>query len=148
MSARTRAFKRSCACWGAKGGHIKIKWIGIFAAALLFPILTSPAFAHHGTAAYQEDKQVTVTGTVTGFEFANPHTLVFLDVKQGDGTVSKWQGEMTSPNHLVRAGWTKNTLRPGEQVTITGLPMKRGARSMWIRKIVKSDGTELPLVME
>ncbi|HZP32121.1 MAG TPA: DUF6152 family protein [Candidatus Acidoferrales bacterium] len=114
----------------------------------MLPTLTSPAFAHHGTAAYQEDRQVTVTGTVTGFEFANPHTLVYLDVKQNNGTVAKWQGEMTSPNHLVRAGWTKNTLRPGEQVTITGLPMKRGARSMWIRKIVKSDGTELPLLME
>jgi len=127
---------------------MKIKMIGLSAAALILAIWTSPALAHHGTAAYQEDKQVTVTGTVTGFEFANPHTLLFLDVKQPDGTVLKWQGEMTSPNHLVRAGWTRNTLRPGEQVTITGLPMKRGARSMWIRKIVKSDRTELPLVME
>jgi hypothetical protein len=122
--------------------------IGIPAAALIFVIFTAPASAHHGTAAYQEDKQVTVRGTVMGFEFTNPHTLLFLDVKQSDGTIAKWQGEMTSPNHLVRAGWTKNTLRAGDQVTITGLPEKREARSMWIRKIVKADGTELPLVME
>jgi len=127
---------------------MKGKWIGICAVALGLTIAATPAFAHHGTAAYQEGKQVSVTGTVTDFEFANPHTLVYVDVKQGDGTVAKWQGEMTSPNHLVRAGWTKNSIRRGEQITISGLLMKRDARSMWIRKIVKGDGTELPLVME
>jgi len=127
---------------------MKGKWIGICAVALGLTIAANPAFAHHGTAAYQEGKQVSVTGTVTDFEFANPHTLVYVDVKQGDGTVAKWQGEMTSPNHLVRAGWTKNSIRRGEQITISGLLMKRDARSMWIRKIVKGDGTELPLVME
>ena len=122
--------------------------IAASALAVVFLFVARPGFGHHGTAAYQDDKQVTVTGTVTGFDFANPHTLLFLDVKQTDGAVAKWQGEMTSPNHLVRAGWTRNTLRAGERVTITGLPTKRGARSMWIRKIVKADGTELPLVME
>ena len=127
---------------------MKGKWMGICAVALGLAIGANPALAHHGTAAYQEGKQISVTGTVTGFEFANPHTLVYVDVKQSDGTVAKWQGEMTSPNHLVRAGWTKNSIRRGEQITITGLLMKRDARSMWIRKIVKGDGTELPLVME
>jgi hypothetical protein len=111
-------------------------------------ILAKPALSHHGTAAYQEDKQVTVTGTVTAFNFANPHTLVYLDVKRTDGTIAKWEGEMTSPNHLMRVGWTKNTLEPGEQITISGLPAKKGMTSMWIRKIVKADGTELPLLME
>lgn len=124
------------------------KLIALCVLALALAISAGPSFAHHGTAAYEEGKQISVTGTVTGFEFANPHTLVYLDVKQSDGTVVKWQGEMTSPNHLVRAGWTKNSLRAGEQITITGLLMKRDARSMWIRKIVKGDGTELPLVME
>ena len=127
---------------------MKGKWIAIFAMALGLAIAANPTFAHHGTAAYEEGKQISVTGIVTGFEFANPHTLVYLNVKQSDGTAVKWQGEMTSPNHLVRAGWTRNSLRAGEQITITGLLMKRDARSMWIRKIVKGDGTELPLVME
>jgi DNA/RNA endonuclease YhcR with UshA esterase domain len=125
-----------------------MKLFVICAFSLGLTIAAKTSYAHHGTAAYQEDKQVTVTGAVTDFEFANPHTLVFLDVKQSDGTVAKWQGEMTSPNHLVRAGWTRNTLHAGERITITGLAMKRGARSIWIRKIVKADGTELPLVME
>lgn len=124
------------------------KLIALCVLALALAISAGTVFAHHGTAAYEEGKQISVTGTVTGFEFANPHTLVYLDVKRSDGTVVKWQGEMTSPNHLVRAGWTRNSLRAGEQITITGLLMKRDARSMWIRKIVKGDGTELPLVME
>jgi uncharacterized protein DUF6152 len=124
------------------------KLIRLSTVALALLISAVPAFAHHGTAAYQEDKQITVTGTVTEFSFANPHTLVYLDVKQSDGTIAKWQGEMTSPNHLVRAGWTKNTLEPGEVITISGLPAKKGMSSLWIRKIVKANGTELPLVME
>src|SRR5690348_17907910 len=108
---------------------MKGKWIAIFAMALGLAIAANPTFAHHGTAAYEEGKQISVTGIVTGFEFANPHTLVYLNVKQSDGTAVKWQGEMTSPNHLVRAGWTRNSLRAGEQITITGLLMKRDARS-------------------
>lgn len=106
------------------------------------------SFAHHGTAAYQESKQITVTGRVTAFDFANPHALVFLNVMQSDGAIAKWQGELTSPNHLVRAGWTKNSLQPGELITITGLPAKNDANSLWIRKIVKADGTELPVAVE
>jgi len=124
------------------------KLIRLCTVALALLIWAVPGLAHHGTAAYQEDKQITVTGTVTEFSFANPHTLVYLDVKQSDGTIAKWQGEMTSPNHLVRAGWTKNSLEPGEVITISGLPAKKGMSTMWIRKIVKANGTELPLVME
>jgi hypothetical protein len=131
-----------------EGGDMKIKWMVICAVTFGLLIAAGPSLAHHGTAAYQEGKQVTVTGIVTDFDFSNPHTLIYLNVKQSDGTVAKWEGELTSPNHLVRAGWTKNTLERGEQITISGLPAKKGANSMWIRKIVKADGTELRLVME
>src|ERR1700731_5352628 len=116
---------------------MKSKLIIVCGVAFGLSIGAESGLAHHGTAAYQEDKQITVTGTVTEFSFANPHTLVYLDVKQSDGTIAKWQGEMTSPNHLVRAGWTKNTLEPGEVITISGLPAKKGMSSLWIRKIVK-----------
>lgn len=122
--------------------------IRVCAIAFGLLIAAQPGLAHHGTAAYQEDKQVTVTGKVTAFDFSNPHALIYLDVKQSDGTTARWQGELTSPNHLVRAGWTRNSLRPGEQITISGLPAKAGASSIWIRKVVKADGTELPVVMD
>jgi len=137
-----------CGTWSPAREAMKAKLIRLCVAVLGLLILAGTGSAHHGTAAYQEDKWITVTGTVTSFSFANPHTLVYLDVKQSDGTVAKWQGEMTSPNHLLRAGWTKNTLEPGDVITISGLPAKKGMSSMWIRKIVKANGTELPLFME
>jgi Family of unknown function (DUF6152) len=60
------------------------------------------------------------------------------------GKMEKWQGELTSPNHLARAGWTKSTLKPGDQVTIIGGPAKSGSTTMWIRKVLK-DGQEVSL---
>jgi|SRR5579883_29090 len=110
-----------------------------------FLLVAAPALAHHGIAAYQSDKQVTIMGTVTAFTFSNPHALVYLNVKLSDGSIAKWQGELTSPNNLSRVGWTKRTIGPGEQITISGYPAKNGGSSIWIRKIVKSDGTELPV---
>jgi hypothetical protein len=107
-------------------------------------ILSARAFAHHGAAAYDMSKSVTVTGMITDFQFVNPHVLISMDVKDPSGKVEKWQGELTSPNHLARAGWTKSTLKPGDQVSLTGGPAKSGSPTMWIRKITK-DGQEVSL---
>jgi len=107
-------------------------------------ILSGPAFAHHGSAAYDMSKTITVTGTITDFQFVNPHVLISMDVKDASGKVDKWEGELTSPNHLARAGWTKSTLKPGDQITLIGGPAKSGTPTMWIRKITK-DGQEVSL---
>jgi Family of unknown function (DUF6152) len=107
-------------------------------------ILSARAFAHHGAAAYDMSKSVTVAGMITDFQFVNPHVLISMDVKDPSGKVEKWQGELTSPNHLARAGWTKSTLKPGDQVSLTGGPAKSGSPTMWIRKITK-DGQEVSL---
>ncbi len=115
----------------------------LIAFGVLF-LLSGPAFAHHGAAAYDMSKTMTVTGTITDFQFVNPHVLISMDVKDPSGKVEKWQGELTSPNHLARAGWTKSTLKPGDQITLTGGTAKSGSPTMWIRKIVK-DGQEVPL---
>ena len=106
--------------------------------------LSGTAFAHHGSAAYDMSKTVTVTGTVTDFQFVNPHVLIAMDVKDSSGKLEKWQGELTSPNHLARVGWTKSTLKPGDEVTLTGGAAKSGSPTMWIRKITK-DGQEVSL---
>jgi hypothetical protein len=99
--------------------------------------------AHHGTASYDTSKSATVKGTVTDFQFVNPHVLVFLDAKDDKGSVQKWQGELTSPNHLVRNGWTKSSLKPGDQITLAGFPAKSGVTSLWITKVLLADGTSL-----
>ena len=83
--------------------------------------------AHHGTAAsYDMSKSVTVKGTVTEFRWANPHVQLYFDVKDDQGNVVHWGGEMLSPAVLSRRGFNRNTLRPGDQVTVTLSPSKVG----------------------
>jgi hypothetical protein len=100
--------------------------------------------AHHGQAAYNTGQTVTVMGSVTEFQFVNPHSIVHLNVKDDKGETQAWQGELTSPNHLVRAGWTATTMKPGDQVTMAGYRAKSGANSMWITKI-SVNGEELTM---
>ncbi len=104
------------------------------AAAGLFMIAVSLS-AHHGQAGYNTTETVTVSGALTEFQFVNPHSIVNLEVKDDKGETAMWQGELTSPNHLIRAGWTATTLKPGDQVTMSGYRAKTGANSMWITKI-------------
>jgi hypothetical protein len=122
---------------------MKTRTLAIAALAVRFLTISVPLFAHHGTASYDTSKTVTVKGTVTDLQFTNPHVLLFLDVKDDKGNVQKWQGELTSPNHLERAGWTRTSLKPGDQITISGFPTKSGANSMFVSKVLQADGTPL-----
>ena len=109
-------------------------------------VVSGSAFAHHGAAAYDSSKMVTVSGTVTDFRFVNPHVMITMDAKDpASGKNEKWEGELTSPNHLARAGWTKSTIRPGDQVTMTGSALRSGAPAMAIRKVMKN-GQEIGLM--
>jgi DNA/RNA endonuclease YhcR with UshA esterase domain len=102
-----------------------------------------PMFAHHGQATYDETKLATVTGTVSSFQFSNPHAQLVLNVKDDKGNIEKWVGEGTSPNMLVREGWDRKTIKPGDQITATGHPARNGTNSMRIEKIVLPNGREL-----
>ena len=110
------------------------------AAVILFAgvvMAAVPLVAHHGTAAYDTTTTVTVSGTVTEFRFTNPHVLVFWDVKDAEGNIRRWSGERSGPNSMARnAGWTRNTLKPGDQVTISGRQSKNGTPTMAISKIL------------
>jgi hypothetical protein len=95
---------------------------------IAFLTLSGSLLAHHGTAAsYDSKKFVTITGTLTKFSWTNPHSYIELDVKGEDGQVIHWAGEMNSPGILQTAGWTKSTLKAGDQVTLTLHPSKAGA---------------------
>jgi hypothetical protein len=94
---------------------------------IAFLALSGSLLAHHGTAAsYDSTKTVTITGTLTKFSWTNPHSYVELDVKAADGQTVHWAGELSSPLRLQTAGWTKNTIRAGDQITLTLHPSKAG----------------------
>jgi len=105
-------------------------------------LVSAPLFAHHGEANYDTDKVVSVKGTVSDFEFINPHTLITLDVKNDKGEIEKWSCEARSPGMLVRVGgWDKNTLKPGDVITVFGYRAKNGSTVMRLQKLTLADGT-------
>jgi hypothetical protein len=93
-------------------------------AALLVSI---PIFAHHGTGvSYDSSKPIRLTGTVKEFVFLNPHAQIYFDVKGNDGKVVAWAAELNSPANLRRDGWSKETFKPGDQLTVTLHPSRAG----------------------
>ena len=82
--------------------------------------MSHSALAHHGRASYDDTKVFTLMGTVSSFQFLNPHAQLFLDVKDDKGNIEKWVGEGTSPNMLVREGWDRKTIKPGDRISVTG----------------------------
>ena len=116
---------------------------GSLLAAIALFVAGVPALAHHGQASFDESKVFTIMGTVASFQFNNPHAQIVLDVKDGKGNSEKWIGEGTSPNMLVREGWSRSTIKPGDQITATGHPARNGVNAIRIQKIVLPGGKEL-----
>jgi len=110
---------------------------------MCFLACSVPVLAHHGRATYDETKLTTIMGTVSAFQFSNPHAQLFLDVKDDKGKIEKWVGEGTSPNMLIREGWDHTTIKPGDKITATGHPARNGTYSMRVEKVVLPDGREL-----
>ena len=104
--------------------------------------------AHHGLSAYDERNPVVLKGTVTEFEWSNPHSQIYFDVKDDNGNLTHWACETLNPARLLRAGWTKRSLKPGDQITITMIAAKNGAPVGFLRKLVLADGTELGVLQQ
>jgi hypothetical protein len=115
-----------------------------FVFAATFLVILGPVFAHHGASEYDMTKLVSLNAKVTDFQFVNPHTLVSFSAKDNNGKLEEWQGELPSPNLLVRRGWNRDTLKPGDQVTIVGNPAKNGEKGLQVKRLVFPDGHELP----
>ena len=120
--------------------------LGFFLATILcVGLVSAPLMAHHGEANYDTEKTVSIKGTVTDFQFVNPHVQIGLDVKNEKGEIEKWVGEARSPAMLSRyGGWDKNTIKVGDVITFYGHRTKNGTPFMRLEKIVMSDGRELP----
>ena len=102
-----------------------------------------PAAAHHGNAAFSDKVTEFKNVTVTKFAWANPHCLVEFDAKDANGKVVNWSAESGSPEALRLTGWSKNSLRPGDMITIYVHTAKTGAPAGRLTKVVLSDGTVL-----
>lgn len=122
---------------------MKSKFLAIFALGLGVLIFSPPLPAHHGYAAYETDRKVTVKGTVTEWFWANPHCVLQLDVTDEHGQVVHWGAETENPTTMSRNGWTKDSIKPGDQITITVLPVKNGKPVGRIIEVVLSNGQKL-----
>jgi hypothetical protein len=100
-------------------------------------------FAHHGATSYANNIVVLKEATVTKLVWANPHTIVLFDVKDDKGNVLHWAGEAGSPSAVSLLGWTKNSLQPGDVITVYIYPAKSGNPVGRLNKVVFADGKTL-----
>jgi hypothetical protein len=100
----------------------------VHARALAYALLLCwalPALAHHsGAAEFDSNKKIDLTGVVTKVEWTNPHAHFYMDVKDASGNAANWNLELASPNVLIRNGWKRNSIKPGDTVSVTGVRAK------------------------
>lgn len=90
-------------------------------------LFSGPVMAHHGVAGYDLTKTITLHGTVAKFDWSNPHVVVYVDAKNDGGEMQHWTIEFASPVHMVRAGWSKNSMKAGDDIVIETHPSRNGA---------------------
>jgi len=112
-----------------------------FAAGLI--LFSSPVFAHHSTAEYDMTAVTSIKGTVTKFEWSNPHAYIYIQAKDDKGAVVEWTAEMASLGMLSRVNWKRDTVKPGDEITIYGNRAKDGRTVMRLDKIAFANGQEL-----
>ena len=118
----------------------QLKILGRTAAILL---LSTQVFAHHGIKNYRTDRLTSLKGTVTEYEFQNPHVLIEMEVEEVAGNRETWTIEVAPPSMLYKVGWNKNTLKPNDTIEVTGYPAKDGSRLLSVRRIVLPNGQDL-----
>ncbi len=122
---------------------MKNKRLAVFLGAVALLALSVPLFAHHGRSNYDMTSTATVKGVVTEFQWVNPHALILVDATGDNGKIEKWIAETNSPNTLSRQGWSRTTVKVGDQITLVGHRVKGGGYYINFSKIVFADGKEL-----
>lgn len=118
-------------------------WPLLCAGLVLLLLGPVAVFGHHGASPYDATKLTTVKGTVSEYQFINPHVELFVDVKDENGKVDTWVGEANSPNVLSRHGWSKDIIKKGDQITVIGNRGKNGSKTLRLQKVILSTGQEL-----
>ena len=119
------------------------RFIFLFVLAASLILLSDPVFAHHSTAEYDMTAVTSIKGTVTKFEWSNPHAYIYIQAKDDKGAVVEWTAEMASLGMLSRVNWKRDTVKPGDEITIYGYRAKDGRTVMRLDKIVFASGQEL-----
>ena len=97
-------------------------------------------FAHHSDSEFNKSGMVTKQVTITKFDWINPHVIMHFEI---EGDNETWAAYGGPPNRMVREGWNSQTLKPGDQLTITGYPSRYGRKIMWFLKVVRANGEVL-----
>lgn len=117
-----------------------MKRLSVFLVLVLL-IGAAPSLAHHSFAAhYDQQKSITVQGTLVNVRITNPHSWFFLDVKESDGTISRWSFEAGTPGGMIRNGYKASELPPGTAVTITGFPSRDKQKVGMLQRLTTTDG--------
>ncbi|SRR6266536_4499395 len=115
--------------------------LAVWFAGIALVASAAPLVAHHSFAAeYDAKKPVTLKGAVTRIEWTNPHARFYVDVKDDKGTVTNWNLELASPNVLARQGWTRNSLKVGDVISVEGSMAKDGSNMANARNVTLPDG--------
>src|SRR5215470_13863352 len=118
----------------------RVVWLGGFALCTTLSLLPRIVSAHHSQAGYEADDKIrTLKGTVAEYRWRNPHVVVVWDVKDESGKVIQWAGELPSVTSVIAQGLSKNSLKQGDEIVVTGLPSRAGTECL-IRTIKKPDG--------
>jgi hypothetical protein len=104
---------------------------------------TMPALAHHSNSAFDGDKVVVLKGTVTEWKWSNPHVWIFLSVVDDKGVKVDWAIEGRTPGQLLRSGWSKSSLKPGDVITVDFSPAKDGSKIGLLTRVRLADGSVL-----
>ncbi len=117
------------------------RFLATLAASVALGSMASVALAHHSFAVFFDgDKTVTVSGTVTEFQFRNPHGLIRMATHDAKGD-AEWRAETNSPSILERRGWKKDSLKAGDKIVIEGWPARDGSNYLRMRKVTRADGS-------
>ena len=121
-----------------------MKTTSVSALAVGLALAVAPVLAHHSFAAeFDGAKPADLMGTVTKVDWVNPHSWIYIDVKSDDGTVANWGLETGPPNVLYRGGWRRDTVKPGDAITVHGFVAKDGSHTLAARQITTPDGRKL-----
>jgi hypothetical protein len=119
------------------------RFVILFALAAGAILLSSPVLAHHSTAEYDMTAVTPIKGTVAKFEWSNPHAYIYIETKDDKGNAVEWTAELASLGMLARVNWKRDTVKPGDVITIYGNRAKDGRTVMRLDKIAFANGQEL-----